>query len=248
MKDKNNPKENKRKLTRSDLIRLQKTGRWEEEASLYRDEDQRALRGLQYQEEPITDSLRDIEQRISMMGQGRQSRYRRLPVRLAIAATLLLAIVAGYFVVAHNQASEQLFAQHFDYMPSAISVDGAERRGATEGASLLSSAVSAYETENYQDAEGLLRAYLAQQPEDTEARFYYAILQLGKGNAAVALPILEAVADTPPRQGYERAAYWYLGLAQLKMNQPEAARVYFLKLEGGKDRFAKAARDVLTEM
>jgi TolA-binding protein len=248
MKNDKEPKENKRKLTRSDLIRLQKTQRWEEEASLYREEDQRALRGLQYQKEPIADSLRDIEQGISMMGQGRQSRLHRLPVRLALAATFLLAVVAGYFVIAHQQSGEQLFAQHFEYTAIGIDADGLERRASEQSISLLSSAVRAYETEGYKDAEGLFRSYLAQQPDDLEASFYYAVLQLGKGNAAVALPILEEVAARPPKDSYDRAAYWYLGLAHLKMNETEVARGYFLKLKDGKDRFAKNARGVLADM
>ncbi|NBC06820.1 MAG: hypothetical protein GVY26_06455 [Bacteroidetes bacterium] len=248
MEKENKPKGNKKKLRPADVMRLQRSGEWAQEASSFRDEDQRALRGLQYQEEPIEDSLQELRQKMGLLSEGNPSRYRRLPVRLALVASFLLAIVAGYFAYSHMNQEEQLFAQHFDYMPSVIRVAGAERNVSAQESSLLASAVQAYETGAYKDAEGMFRAYLSEQSEDTEVSFYYALLQLGKGNAGVAVPILKEVAEQPPRAGYERAANWYLGLAQLKMdNRPEAI-AYFEQLESGEDRFAKNARDVLTQM
>jgi len=248
MEKDNRPKGNKKKLRPADVIRLQRSGQWSEEAHQFRDEDQRALRGLQYQEEPIEDSLQELRQKMGLLSEGNPSRYRRLPVRLALVASFLLAIVAGYFVYSHMNQEEQLFAQHFEYMPSAIRVEGAERDVSAQESSLLASAVQAYETGAYKDAEGMFRAYLSQQSEDTEVSFYYALLQLGKGNAGVAVPILKEVAEQPPRAGYERAANWYLGLAQLKMDNTPKAIAYFEQLESGEDRFAKNAQDVLTQL
>lgn len=248
MKNANKTKGDKKRLRRADAIRLQRSGKWPEEARQYREEDQRAIRGLQYQEEPIEDSLRALEHKMGLHSKGNPSRYSRLPVRLGLVATFLLAVLAGYFVYSHMNQSEQLFAQHFEYMPSSIKVEGAERGMPAQQLSLLANAVQSYETGKYKDAEGLFRAYLSQQSEDLEASFYYALLQLGKGNAGVAVPILEEVAEQPPRQGYDRAAYWYLGLAQLKMDKTEAARAYFERLENGEDRYAKNARAVLADM
>ena len=248
MKNKNKPNGNKKKLRVADIIRLQRTGKWAEEAKHYREEDQRALRGLQYQEEPVEDSLHELRHEMGLLREGNPSRFSRLPVRLALVATFLLAIVAGYFVYNHLNQEQQLFAQHFEYMPSVIRVEGAERNVSAKESSLLSSAVQAYETGKHKDAEGLFRAYLSQEAADTEVSFYYALLQLGKGNPGVAVPILEEVAEKPPRVGYERAAKWYLGLAQLKKGQADNAVAYFEQLTGGEDRYAKNAQTVLTQL
>jgi len=241
MKEKK-PKPENRRISREELLRLEREKDWKA-AERWPKADQRAIFALQhYQDEPLAKSLQEMERKMGI-GPAGASRYTQLRVRLALAATFLLVLTAGYFLFQQYQAGPRLFSQHFEHLPSAIK--GVERTTAGNSASLLASALRSYENGSYKEAEGLFRAYLAEEPEDGQASFYYGLLQLGKGNAGPAVPILKEVVQTPPGPGYQRAARWYLALAYLDLSSEAEARPQLEKLAKGNDRYARKAKDVL---
>lgn len=244
-KESPNPKKN---LSRAEMERLHRSGDYRNaDTTAYDRFSEQALRGLQYQESDLGQTLSGLEQRLKL--KAAPPRRRPLGQRLLFAASISLLMGVAVWALFHTSPEAQLFAQHFDLPPCAM--EAAERSKSREpatSASPLSLAIQAYENEAYKAAESGFRIYLEKSPEDGEAQFYYALLLLKRGASDAALPILAQLAEKAPKPSYQRPVQWYLGLALLHNGQSAEAAAQFSGLTDGGDRYARQAKQALQSL
>ncbi len=214
----------------------------------------RAFRGLQSlgQAEALDESLQRIDQRfVKKIRQPSKRPGFSGPLRIAAAITVLLVSAAAWFwwpPAASTADPDDLFAQHFAPVPSAIPLSGT-LRGDDSAYSLKREGIKAYEATYYEKASHSLEAYLQQQPGDTEVRFYYGIALLARDQAAAAIEQLSMVYQQPPRPAYQAAAAWYLGLANLKTGQEQQALTFLQELAKDHDNdYQKQAIRLLKQL
>ncbi|MCB0570505.1 MAG: hypothetical protein KDC66_12100 [Phaeodactylibacter sp.] len=238
----------KRSISREEMATRQQQRDWAEHSPQWDEFSARALNGLQYHpaDEPLDNTFRRLEQKFMPQAAGRFSLSLRQ--RLSIAAGATILIISALFVSLRHPSNEKLYAQYFEYLPSAIHEGGGARATSPKTMGLRASAVQAYETGAYEDAEALARVYLEENPADQEMRFYFGLMLLGKGDAGSAIQHLEAVRTNPKPIEYERPATWYLGLAYLKRGQTDKASLLFKELKDGDGRYAELARSVLEKL
>ncbi|MCB0553884.1 MAG: hypothetical protein KDD02_10060 [Phaeodactylibacter sp.] len=235
-------------VSREEMLIRHQRQEWRAEGAEWNEFSRRAVNGLQYHPsgEPLEETFRRIEKKILF----RKQRGRRFSFRqgLSIAAGVAILVLAAYIAYLRFPTNEKLFTQNFEYLPSAVNEEGGVRKAGIGLTGLRASAVKAYEAGAYSDAEALSRAYLENNPDDTEIQFYYGLLLLGKGDASGAIPYLVAVKQKPDPIAYERPATWYLALAYLKRGQSDTARRLFSELADGEDRYANQARSILKKL
>ena len=145
----------------------------------------------------------------------------------AAALVLGLALVGGYFwtMSGSKQASKssQLAQQHIEALENVLYVPQNNLSSPQ-----LEAGMNAYDKQQYAEAARLLEAYTRSNPDNT-ARLYQGIAALMAHNSAEALAPLALAAQSsePP---VREAALWYLALAQLQQDKPQAARQSLLAL------------------
>lgn len=240
---------NGRPLSRQEMLERHRRREYEDIKNELNEFSRRALAGLQYQpdEEPLESTLARLDRKLGASA-GRAFPFRQI---LSIAAAAILLLAAGYFIFFQEPTNVALFAQHFDYLPSAVKTEGGSRNlpDTYDGtAGYRARAIQAYEAGNYQEAKAFMEKQLSENERDSEIRLYLGIVLLGEGKAEPAISHLQAALDNLPQPAYERPATWYLALAYLQNNQPEQARELFIQLQEGKDRYANGARAVLEQL
>ena len=197
------------------------------------DLSRRAFRGLQSMGSPeaMDASLHRLDQRFRRSIQSQKLRPAFFGKLIAAAILVLLVSAAAWFwwQPSATTDTDALFAQHFAPVPSAIPLSGT-LRGEESAADLKQDGIKAYEAAYYEKAIHSFEAYLRQQADDTEVRFYYGIALLARNKAAAAIDQLSLVYQQPPRPAYGAAAAWYLGLANLKAGQEQQAVNYLQEL------------------
>ena len=243
---------NERSLSRQEMLERHRRREYQDTKNELNEFSRRALAGLQYQPEAegLGTTLKKLDRRLAAAsGSGRSFPIRRF---LSIAAAAAFLLVAGYFFLSQSSGNEALFAQHFDYLPSAVNTDSGGRNAGPsayeEATPSRAKAMQAYEAGNYQLARNLMEKYLAENNRDSEIRGYLGIVLLGEGNAEMASRELESALANLPQPAYERPLKWYLALALLQNGHTERARALFLELEDGKDRYATESRAVLKQI
>lgn len=243
-KESPNPKKN---LSRAEMERLHRSGDYRNaDTTAYDQFSEQALRGLQYQETDLGQTLSGLEQRLKL--KAALPRRRPLGQRLLLAASISLLLGLAVWALFRPSPEAQLFAQHFKLPVCAM--EGGERRKSEVAAPAISLdlAIQAYENKEYKTAERGFRIHLEKSPEDGEAQFYYALLLLERGASDAALPILAQLAEEAPKREYKRSIQWYLGLALLHNGQSAEAIVQFSELTDGGDRYARQAKQALQSL
>ena len=240
---------NERSLSRKEMLERHRRREYQDAKNELNEFSRRALSGLQYhpEEEPLEATLNRLDRRTAPAG-GRNFTIRHL---LSIAAAAAVLLAAGYFVFFQPPGNEALFAEHFDYLPSAVNSRGEGQNTPSayeEGPGLRTKALKAYEAGQYELAQSLMEKHLAENSRDAEVRLYLGILLLGEGKAEPAAGHLEATLNNLPKPTYERPAKWYLALAMLRKGETEQAKALFLELENGRDRYAMSSRAVLKQL
>ncbi len=245
---KQDQKENSRKrLTRKEMLLLQRSGRQGQSSGEYDEASQKALEGLTYQKEDLHTVFNRMEQQLGLPG-ARQQRL-RIRTRLAFAASLLLLLSVGYLALwpESGASGQERFAAHFEAIPYADgdASRGNRNSGAAGTPDLLSEAILAYNQKDFRAAEGLFRVYLEAHPADQKARFYYGITLLERGAAEPAARLFREVKNRPPEPAFQRPATWYLGLSLLQQGQEAEAFAVLQPLTGRQDRYGQSAAEIL---
>jgi len=243
----------KKPINRAEWLEKYRQQAWEGDLSAYDEFSQEAIEGMQYQ--PATETaektMQRLENKLSITTNQQNTKVRTLRRVMSIAAGFLILVLGVYFLYLQPPSDAQLFSQHFEYLPIALA--GADReanRGDTANASLQSVALEAYNHHDYQKAEGLFRAYLAEHPSDREMQFYYGIILLGKGETDGAVPLLRQMRVEPVRTSYYRPASWYLSLAYLRQDKEQLMLPLLEELAGSnaKDKYGIKARALLKSL
>ncbi len=162
---------------------------------------------------------------------------------VAIAASLLTVLLLGYLFVPSASSPQELYAAHYQPFPNLI--NPAQRSTEVEEATVLERAVRAYDEQQYDQAIALFgQADALSAPGYT---FYYAASYLGLGQPARAIPLLEQVVQEKTDLFYE-PGLWYLALAHLQANNPEAASPYLQTLAEREGDYTEEARELLEEL
>jgi TolA-binding protein len=244
-----NPK--KKPISREEWLVKHQQRAWEGDISGYDEFSQEAIEGLQYQgnESSPAQSLEQLRNRMGITTGTSTQKVLSLKRIMSIAAGFLVLVLGAYFIYMMPPSANQLFAQHFSYLPTAMqSVD--RSADVPQASGLKDSAIKAYASGNYQEAEGLFRAYLSEVPNDTEMKFYYGIVLLGKGETEGAIPLIRQMRAAPAKSSYYRPASWYLALAYLRHDKEALARPLLEELiaDGSDDRYAISASSILKKL
>jgi TolA-binding protein len=242
---------NKKPIGKDGLVQQYREKGWEKKNEEFDEFSQKAITGLQYhnENEPLPETLRRLEQKVRAGSKGRAA----VPIRriMSIAAGFVILAMGVYFLYLQTPADDSLFAQHFTYLP--LAMDGASRNyvardSSSSGTGLKDAAIKAYEADNYDEAEGLIRAYINQVPDDLEMQFYYGVVLLGKGHSQAALPYLKKMMEQPVKRAYQRPASWYVALAFLAQEDYSSAKSVFKELATGEDKYAINSRALLKHL
>lgn len=207
---------------------------------------QRALKGMQYLPEgtDLTNTLHRIDQRID---QKTRPKRRFLPFLLKIAASLLILIIPIYFLFQTTSNPEQLFAQSFQAIPSAIPQSGIDR-GEHASQEAQHKALALYEQEKYSEAIPVFESYLENQEANTPVRFYYGISLLAEQKAHQSIEQFERVFQESTNHAYQRSAQWYQALAYLLLNQKQNARAILEELTQKDGDFHEEAQELIEQL
>lgn len=182
----------------------------------------------------------------------RQKRaVRRFPVWMAVAASVILLAVVGYFTLSGgSRTPSEIFDEHF----SSYEVPGTFRGGVdtAKGADSLKmaqygQAFDVYTAGAFKEAIPLLEEIKASYPEERMASFYLGLSHLELGQAKEAIPSLEK-AGRGSYTPFGRQARWYLGLAYLKNGDLDSARTSFHEFEYKGGGYQKAAQEIVKEL
>lgn len=141
--------------------------------------------------------------------------------RLAIAAAVLLAILAAWWLIPGAVNTERLFAAHFTHLDNSLSVTLMSDAGQPEDA--LARSLRPYNTRDYAAAVQSLRAYLDQHPDSTAVRLYYGISLLADHQPDQAIEQLDQVQRADLHRDFRESADWYTALAELRADHKAAA-------------------------
>lgn len=175
--------------------------------------------------------------------QGRHPGQRRFLLALAVAASFVLLLLAGYWYIASQQTPTDLYYAHYQPYPNII--NPLERSGAAP-TDPMARAMLAYEQANYdvaislfeQQAEQLTPAY----------KFYLALSLLEVGESSRTVALLEEVAASE-NESLFLPALWYRGLAHLKANRTDEAReVLNQLLEQDDSTYHPRAMEILEQL
>ena len=98
----------------------------------------------------------------------------------------------------------------------------------------------------YDEATSMLESYLAGHPNDREGRAYLGIARYLAGDVSFRTVELLEIGATDAR--VSRIAAWYLGNAELKVGDLEAARKRFESLAASNDRVGRDSRAMLARL
>lgn len=154
---------------------------------------------------------------------------RRLWLHRAAAAVLFL--IGLFALLQYHIAKEpqRLFAQHFEAAaPDYINMRGVALPNPLAGKLELQQALKFYQAADFEASIPHFDNYLQEQPEDERAQFLLANALLGAWQpqrAKALLLQLEGAETLRPE------IYWYLALAHVQLNEPEAAATLLRQLD-----------------
>lgn len=176
-----------------------------------------------------------VDQQISA-AKNEMRKHKTIRLTLYSVVSLAAMLVLVFFVhgVWQGRQYNQLYASNFvTYTNDYLQTDSVTR-GETSIDSLQVMAMTAYQNQNYTEAETQLDQILTKN-ENPELRFYLAISQLQNGKTKLALQTLENLHVKTPNYRYYEQIRWYLALVHLKLHHKSDAKKYLdelVKLEG----------------
>lgn len=216
--------------------------------SVVREARQRLI--AQWANEPADSALLNTLQQIgsghfksgnasSQSGGGRL--FRLAPAWWAAAAALAATVVAAWFFL-RPPAHERLFAQYGAFPEADFTV-----RGDSPATNDLSAAEDAFNRKDYPDAIRLLKTYLADHPEDAQARLHAGLCHLELKQYPEATAIFTEIGGS--NNVWADEANWFLALTYLRQDKrTECSRVLKqIPPDSGRYEQAKELLDKLKE-
>ena len=158
---------------------------------------------------------------------SKPNRIRRLwPILLAAAAITL------FIFLLFPGAEADLYQKHARHYPLALT-----EMSATVNTSDIDKAFNAQE---YEKAKTLLDVYVADHPDDIEAKLYRGICLLELGDLKEAVSVFSAILGSYP--AYKNEAAYYLALVAVKSKDWQMAEKYLQEISASSDRGKDARR------
>ncbi len=215
-----------------------------EELALHRD----AMEGIRLDgSQELKKRLQAVEAELanpdSVVVDKKETNRRFLVTWIAIAASLLTVLLLGYLFVPTTSSPEELYVAYYQPFPNLI--NPAQRSTEVNEKTVLEQAMRAYDEQRYDQAITLFEQGDAlATPGYT---FYTGASYLGTGQPERAIPLLERVVQDRTGLFYE-PGLWYLALAHLKTDDPEAARPYLQTLTEQEGDYTEEAQKLLEEI
>jgi hypothetical protein len=181
------------------------------------------LRGLGYQE---------LKSEVSQWESDYKTRSKKSQrhTYLAIAASLAIFTLVGYFAFYTSVDTNDLYAIYYSPYPDMIisrgEVTGSEQQ--------LTFGMQAYNDKNYVAASTLIEGYLAQGGSNKSAYLYLAISQLETGSFDKAEGNFKIAAEDP---NFVQQSDWYRALLYLKQDRLELARTTLKEIAGNDNHY-----------
>lgn len=160
--------------------------------------------------------------------------------RWASAAAVLLGTLGVYLYMNQTSMEERIFLTYFEDFPNII--EPVQRDRESE-----STAFSAYQNRNYQEAFEAFSDKEKTTPEALYATFYKGICALHLEDWKVAIDAFERVRSTSDNR-FEEAATWYAGLAYLRSGDQKTATLILEALADSPGNFQKEAMAILDQL
>lgn len=153
-------------------------------------------------------------------------------ISIGIAATIVLAI--GLFWMNRGRTSERLYDTYFKVDP------GLPTTMSTTDNYVFYDGMVNYKQGDYNKAITKWKTLEQNSPDNDTLNYFLGVAQMANDNATAALPYLNKTIEKPESVFIEDA-YYFLGLAYLKTNNPEKAKMMFQKskMEKGKEILEK---------
>ncbi len=174
---------------------------------------------------------------------SQRGNFRGFPTWLAIAASIVLVAVVGFFTVLDGGADPaELYARYYSDYPAPDAF-----RGDSSLVLRYEEAFAAYNSGQYALADEVFDLILKESPEDLMVTFYLGLNAQAAGKLESAAKYLEKLADGE-YNSYQQAARWYLGLNLMKQNKIDAAKEWLKLLAEGKGSYPEKAAELLDEL
>lgn len=173
--------------------------------------------------------------------EGRMLPFNIRPI-LAVAASLLILLVAGYLFIDSTPNNQELFAAYYQPYPNIV--NPVER---SADKNLNDQGLFYYENGDYFSAIRAFENQLATDPANVAWKFYRGVSLLQVDKAESAAQDLRQVIQSNNIQ-FVVPAQWYLGLATLKMGNKGEAVAIFEKLAQSDNGYATKAQRILAEL
>ncbi len=147
------------------------------------------------------------------------------------AAAVLVLLTAAWLFFLRPPQHERLYAQYRDLPKASFAVRGAD------GIITAERAAEAFNRKQYEEALLLIREYLAQNPEDVEARYFEGLSLLELSRSAEARAVLAQIEKVP---AWADEARWYVALSYLRENEMELCRQQLEQIPAESGRHAQA--------
>lgn len=167
--------------------------------------------------------------------------HRNLIFRLAAAITLILGVVAIYWLNLDRQSSEELFIAYYEPYPMVLN----QRSGNQDEA--YRAAINAYQNGEYENALTYFDQLIEQDTLVAISKFYQGVIHLNLKESAAAITKLISVADSK-NQLIQQQALWYLGLAYLLEQESEKAISTLQRLQQAGDYKQEEVATILKEI
>jgi len=185
------------------------------------------------------------------IAEDEEPKRRRFPGWLAVAASVAVLAVAGYFILNRGgMTSGELFLEHYDLYeaPGAFRGNGNPAVGEDSMMTLAyTEAFAAYNKGEFQQAVPQFEEIRDAYPEEKMPHLYLGLSHLEMESVDQAIVEFLVLADGN-YSPFQQSARWYLALAFLKQNNEQAARKWLETLAGKQGVYQNPAREIMEEL
>lgn len=190
-------------------------------------------------DDQLRQKLLKLDEQIGSEGKVRTLGQRTL-WRWASAAAVLLGTLGVYLFMNQTSVEERIFLTYFEDYPNIIEPVQRDHE-------IGSTAFSAYQNQNYQEAFEAFSDEEKTTPEAHYATFYKGICALHLEDWREAIDAFENVRATDDVR-FEEAATWYAGLAYLRSGNQETATLILETLADSPGNFQNEAKAILDQL
>ncbi|PKD19445.1 hypothetical protein APR41_15915 [Salegentibacter salinarum] len=181
-------------------------------------------------------SLKERLQKLEKKPTNKKSWY------LYAAAVTILIVIGSLFY--NLKTNDQLYAENFEAYPNVISLS---TRSEVSIENKESEAFKLYDAEKFNKA-AIAFQDLYEKNEKDYLRFYHGVSLLAKNNTIEGIEVLEGYDWQEQQSDFTIPAFWYVGLAYLKLEKTSEARNYLKKVALSDSQLRSQAQRLLKQL